>query len=183
MRKTVISSSAPDHSVQFYEDDAFLCQEVGRFLGVGLDRGEAILVIAGERHRRGVAAALDASGYGVGEARESGQLLELDAEETLDRFMSGSLRYGMPDPDSFERVVGGLVGRVCGNGRFTGLRAFGEMVDLLTERGNAPATLKLEELWNGLRRAHSFRLFCGYSMANFRKAEDTEGFRRICSLH
>ncbi|HEU4764957.1 MAG TPA: ATP-binding protein [Candidatus Eisenbacteria bacterium] len=183
MRKTVIASSAPDHSVQFYEDDAFLCQEVGRFLGIGLDRGEAILVIAGERHRRGVAACLDASGYALGEARESGQLLELDAEETLDRFMSGSLRYGMPDPDSFERVVGGLVEKLNGHGRFTGLRAFGEMVDFLTARGNAPATLKLEELWNGLRRAHTFRLFCGYSMANFRKAEDTEAFRRICSLH
>jgi signal transduction histidine kinase/ActR/RegA family two-component response regulator len=183
MRKTVISSSAPDHSVQFYEDDAFLCQEVGRFLGAGLDRGEAVLVIAGARHRRGVAAALDASGYAIGEARESGQFLELDAEETLDRLMSGSLRHGMPDPDSFDRVVGGLVERLCGSGRFTGLRTFGEMVDFLTARGNAPATLKLEELWNGLRGTHTFRLFCGYSMVNFRNAEDAEGFRRICSLH
>ncbi|HYJ33620.1 MAG TPA: ATP-binding protein [Candidatus Binatia bacterium] len=183
MRKTVISSSEPDHSVQFYEDDAFLCQEVGRFLGAGLDRGEAVIVIAGERHRRGVAAALDASGYLLGEARESGQFLELDAEETLERFMSGSLRYGMPDADSFDRVVGGLIEGRCGDARYSGLRAFGEMVDLLTERGNAPATLKLEELWNGLRRTHPFRLFCGYSMTNFRKAEDTESFRRICSLH
>jgi signal transduction histidine kinase/ActR/RegA family two-component response regulator len=183
MRNSVISSSAPDHNVQFYEDDGFLCEEVGRFLGAGLGRGECALVLATERHRKGIAAALDASRFDTVDARAKGGLIELDAEEVLHRFMVGSLRYGMPDVDSFNRIVGGLVAGLSGSRQFTGLRAYGEMVDLLIARGNATATLKLEELWNGLQRSHAFRLFCGYSMANFRKTEDGDNFQQICSLH
>lgn len=172
-----------DHTARFYENDTFLCNEVGRFLAYGLDGGEVVLVVATERHRRAIASTLEESGFDLDRARSTGQFLELDAEEVLSRFMQGSLRNGLPDEASFHRVVGVLVARLCADARFTGLRAFGEMVDLLVERGNATATVKLEDLWNDLGRRHSFRLLCGYSMRHFRSSEETEVFRKICDQH
>lgn len=183
MSRTVKSASHTDHVVQFYEDDGFLCQEVGRFLGAGLGRNEATLVIATDKHLRGIATAMETAGFDLDGARASGQLVELDAEEFLHRFTEGSLRHGMPDPDQFDRVVGGVVRPACADGRFSGVRAYGEMVDLFAERGNVAAAAKLEGLWNQLGREHRFQLLCGYSMGNFRRSEDFEAFQHICSVH
>jgi len=178
-----IHTSQTGHTVQFYEDDDFLCGEVARFLAAGLQQGETALVVAGEKHRRGVASALEAGGVQLEALRADGRLLELDAEETLERFMLGTLRDGMPDEPSFQRVVGGLVQSLLARSGSPGLRAFGEMVDLLVEHGNGPAALQLEALWNELRRIHSFQLFCAYSMGHFGRAEDAETFRCVCDAH
>ncbi len=43
---------ASDHIVQFYEDDAFLCDTVARFIGAGLAAGDAVVIIATDLHRQ-----------------------------------------------------------------------------------------------------------------------------------
>ena len=42
------------HSVQFYDDDAYLLDELGRFIGSALDAGDAGIVIATQAHRDGL---------------------------------------------------------------------------------------------------------------------------------
>ena len=42
------------HTVQFYREDAFLLDEISRFIGTALGAGDAALVIATEDHREGL---------------------------------------------------------------------------------------------------------------------------------
>lgn len=42
------------------------------------------------------------------------------------------------------------------------VRAYGEMVALLWDEGNATGALRLEELWDELQRETEFSLLCAY---------------------
>ena len=183
----MVSTKAPtaphEHVVRFYEDDSYLCDAVGRFLLEGLEQGEAVVIIAGKKHRSGVNEALAAAGIPILEAKLQGRIVELDAEETLQAFMPGDLARGLPDRDRFRAAVGSVVQKTVSDPRYKGMRAYGQMVDILSEFGNEDGIIRLEEFWNELARDHSFRLQCGYSIANFRQADKSEVFRRVCGTH
>jgi PAS domain S-box-containing protein len=166
-----------EHFVQFYEKDSYLTQSVAAFIGAGLSMNEAGVVIGTDAHRRDVCACLEQQGINSLLAEASGQLILLDAEETLSRFMVN----GSPDANRFNQVLGGVVAKSTANGRL--LRAFGEMVALLWEAGNAEGAIKLEELWNGLSKDYTFSLFCAYPMGGFCAESHGKSFKHICKAH
>lgn len=168
-----------DHVVQFYEDDRFLIDAVSSFLTAGMLAGESGVVIATEVHRQALSARLEAEGVDVDGACFRGRLLFLDAEETLDAFMVGS----MPDADLFQATVGGAIEKRLRASTGAGLRAYGEMVDVLWKRGSIDAALRLEELWNALCDAHHFSLLCAYSMGNFYQQSDGQLLQAVCRRH
>ena len=63
------------------------------------------------------------------------------------------------------------------------IRAFGEMVDLLCERGNPTGAARLEELWNRLARRRSFSLLCGYRIDVFDRDAQISVLPEICRSH
>ena len=75
------------------------------------------------------------------EARRIGDLVLLDAEETLATFMVG----GMPDAALFRRNLGTIIEQVLRGRENTVLRAYGEMVDLLWKKGSTDP-----RYWNAL---------------------------------
>ena len=166
-----------NHVVQFYEDDAFLCDTVARFAGAGLAAGESVIIIATELHRHGLRQRLAANDFDVDRALASGRLQLLDAAETLERLLVG----GMPDRARADEVLGGLV-RAAGAGR-THVRAYGEMVDLLWRDGKHAAALRLEEMWTELVRQHDFSLLCAYVLGNFYRESHSPDFQRVCEAH
>jgi signal transduction histidine kinase len=167
------------HSVQFYESDDFLTGVVTGFLGDGLRVAAPIVVIATPSHREAFARRLAEEGFDVRAAVASGQLLDLDARETLDGFMIG----GIPDEMRFRVHVGGILEKASSTRRRARLRAYGEMVDLLWKDGNRAAATRLEELWNGLAHTHAFSLLCAYAMGDFRMGSEREHFERVCGAH
>jgi PAS domain S-box-containing protein len=172
--------SAPHaHTVQFYESDEFLAGTVAQFLAEALSHSAPALVVATEPHREAFTTHLTRLGIDVDAVVASGNLVLLDAAETLSQFMVG----GMPDRDRFERVVGDTVRQVVQQNGGRELRAYGEMVDLLWRDGNRGAALQLEELWNELGRKETFSLLCAYVMANFYKRSDGEEFALVCQAH
>jgi PAS domain S-box-containing protein len=166
-----------NHAVQFYESDDFLRDTVADFVGNGLVAGEPVIVIATEQHRRAFADALAGRGLDVAEAEASGDLVLLDARETLATFMSGT----MPDAQRFRESVGGVIGRTA-RGRQQ-CRAYGEMVDLLWRDGNPDGAIRLEELWNDLAEYYAFNLLCAYPMGNFYSESHAEQFDEVCRTH
>ncbi len=167
------------HSVQFYEDDDFLCGVLADFVAGAAASHRPSLLIATEPHRRALLARLAARGVDADALADSGRLLLLDARETLGAFMVD----GSPDPRRFHRSVGRLLRR-CG--RASGGRAvavYGEMVDLLCRDENSRAALLVEALWDRLARRHDFSLLCGYSIDTFARASQTAEFLEICHLH
>lgn len=163
-----------EHVVQFYEHDEQLVEAVGAYLADGLRSGEAALVVATAAHRDAFEAWLTATGIDTAEARRRGDLVTLDAAETLARFMVD----GQPDAAAFDAVVGGLVRDLRRDGRPP--RIYGEMVALLWDDGHVPAAIALEALWNDLGRDVDFTLFCAYRS---QPGDDLAALDHVCDLH
>jgi signal transduction histidine kinase/ActR/RegA family two-component response regulator len=166
-----------EHFVQFYEADQPLSDSLASFIGGGLAAGEAGIVVATPEHRADLERRLRATGIDLDAARAAGAYVALDADETLSRIMVD----GMPDPQRFAEVIGGELTRTARGG--PGPRVFGEMVGLLLARGHAAATIRLEELWNELRRTHAFRLFCAYPLEQLGDPGLAHPIAEVCARH
>jgi hypothetical protein len=165
------------HAVQFYGSDTSLFATVGGFLSEGLVAGQPALVIATESHLAGLLEQLTARLIDVEQAIRVGDLIVLDAHDTLARFMTGD----RPDPEAFDFEMGTVISGLIRQRPRVLVRAYGEMVDVLWRQGKAEAAIALEILWNKLAATHSFALLCGYSMGNFYK--QVEQFKEICRQH
>jgi len=165
-----------EHLVQFYESDIALLNSLYQFVGASLGADEHAIVVATKAHRDGLDELLRHGGFDVDALRAGGKYQCLDAVETLATFMVD----GFPDPKRFAETVGGLICRAAGGG--TRVRIFGEMVALLWAEENRTAAIRLEELWNDLRREHPFSLLCAYPMAAI--DGDSQGpMTQICRTH
>ncbi len=166
-----------EHFVQFYETDEFLLYSASDYIATALCSGDATVVVATGPHREGVEERLQASGLDLAAARADGQYVSLDADETLSRFMVA----GEPDPGRFVELIGSIISRATEGGRQ--VRVFGEMVALLADEGNHTAVVRLEELWNGLQKIHSFSLFCAYPMDHFSREAPAQLLGDVCAEH
>jgi hypothetical protein len=147
------------HYVQLHGPDGrTLARDVGRFIEDGLASGNTTVVVATAEHRAAFVAEL---GGNVTAAISRGTLVFFDANDTLERFMAG----GYPDPSRFDAILGEFVREAAARGN--GLRVYGEMVGVLWQSGQYPAAIRLEQLWNRLRRDVSFTLYCGYPIDVF----------------
>jgi hypothetical protein len=167
------------HAVQVYRDVGELADSVTRYLAIGFDLGEPAIVIATPEHWACFGERLAESGWSPGRIEASGLLFLADADATLAAIMEGD----RPVPDRFEAVVGGLMDRAGARHPNRRIRAFGEMVDLLCERGNATAAARLEELWNRLARRRAFSLLCGYRVDVFDRESQLSVLPEICRAH
>jgi hypothetical protein len=164
------------HAVRFYEDEESLYRIVADFVGDGLAAGQPAIIIATPVHREEISRGLQAMSFDVDRLRANGELMMLDAEQTLSTFM----KDGFPDPVAFRRSVGGVLdGAAAGRTKGT-VRAYGEMVDCLWKNEAAAAAIRLEVLWNELANTCDFSLLCGYSMGNFYKHG---AYEDICCQH
>ena len=165
-----------EHFVQFYEEDAFLVRSLAGFIEAGLTQGENILIVVTRPHRVALEHQLRQDGFDPA-LLNADRYVVLDAAETLEEFMVD----GSPDERLFEQEIRSLMQRFTRSGR--SVRAFGEMVALLWERGNTAAAIRLEELWNDLRKEFEFRLFCAYPMKVCRGEKNEAPFLHICQTH
>jgi hypothetical protein len=167
-----------DHFVQVYRDEAFLSSSVCEYTGTGLRSGEGVIVIARPAHRALFLRALEDGGIAAQAAVQRGQLVLLDAEETLGRF---SVPGAMPDWQSFHALVGGLIARMRLD--YPTVRAYGEMVDVLWQRGERDAAIRLEEFWNELAKLQTFSLLCAYRMDNLDPDAYQGPLECVCKVH
>jgi signal transduction histidine kinase len=166
------------HAVQFYDDEAFLFETVGLFVRSALEAGDAAVIIATPAHTDGI---LNQLGKQARErALKAGQLVLIDAEAMLARFMLNDLPAAEPFFESIDRLLTSLAATL-GPGQC--IRAFGEMVDILWRQGKRAAAIELEKLWGQFSKTHELRLLCAYTMRDFYKSEDSTQFGELCQLH
>jgi signal transduction histidine kinase/ActR/RegA family two-component response regulator len=170
-------SSRPAHSVEFYEAD-FPYGPVVEFLSEGLAHGESVIVLAADEHAE-IRVRLAARGADVDALTRSGRLSVLDAAATLEQVLRG----GEPDADAFTRVIGDVVDRAAAASPTGRVRAFGELVLLLCERGNVPGALALERMWKVLLGPRAVALHCAYPMRLFAHRSLASLFVDICDAH
>jgi hypothetical protein len=176
-RQLLRRPAAGDHLVQLYQDDAFLADTVCNYVLEGLRADDCTVLIVTPAHRDLFLRRLRMAGLDVVSALMERRLEILGAAETLASFMQG----GMPDADAFRRTVGGVI--ESATGRRGGVRAFGEMVDVLWRAGQRSAAVRLEELWNDLAAEHDFSLLCAYYLDNLDKESYGGALQCICRVH
>jgi hypothetical protein len=165
------------HFVQVYADEAFLLEALAEYVGTGLRRGEAAILITTPAHRSAFLSRLESDGIAASATVRRRQLVLLDADETLARFTTG----GMPDWQSFHALIGGVIAKIRLD--YPAVRAYGEMVDVLWQRGERDAALRLEEFWNDLARLQTFSLLCTYKLDNLDGAAYRGPLECICKVH
>ena len=133
-----------DHIVQLYQDQNFLNRAVCRFAGAALSSGEGVILVPTLTHWSAIQSRLEAEGVDVGAARKRGQLTVVDADELLPRFM----RDSMPDSPVFLGLAADIVARAREGDRYSKVRWWGEMVNVLWERGDVTASMNLEDLFD-----------------------------------
>lgn len=163
-----------DHLVGFYDTKTHLADSVATFLAQAFQEDGFALVIATSEHHAEFAAALAARGV---EDVAGDRYVQLDAAATL----ASVMRNGSPDPELFRAVLEDVTESPVRAGR--PVYAYGEMVALLWEDGDAPGAMRLEELWNQLLASHPLALFCGYPTSAFSSHHDTAAFRAVCDAH
>ena len=155
--------SSFQHSVAFYDNDDVLVEQIAAFLDLG-SPGTAV-VVATPAHRTAL------------EQRRTKQVaryIGLDADTLLPEIMLDNF----PDEMRFRSFVEHFFSTSEGP-----IRVYGEMVALLWDRGNVPAALKLEKLWNNVAEEHPFRLFCAYPASLFQGSASLEAYLRMCGTH
>jgi hypothetical protein len=178
--KTFLENASPvEHGVQVYTELDELAASVGSFLDAGFRAGEPALVIVTPGHWTAFRAELERRGSNLGELEERGLLTRRDADETLAAFMDGDV----PSAEGFEDSVGGLLDEVAARFPEHTVRAFGEMVDLLFQRGRQPAAVALEGLWNRLLERRRCALLCAYQLDVFDLENQTSVLPEIIGTH
>jgi hypothetical protein len=175
----VVAAAAPrDHIVQLYQDQDFLNRAVCRFAGAALANGEGVILVPTLTHWDAFRPRLEAEGVDVEAARARGQLTVVDADELLPRFM----RDGMPDSPVFLGLAADVISQARA-GRYKTVRWWGEMVNVLWERGDVAASMNLEDLFDQLGEEQDVALFCSFLMDNFNGDVHTHMLPRLGTNH
>lgn len=170
-------NGSTEHIVQLFDTTESLAGAVAAFLYEGWQRGEHLLVVAKPAHWARASERLERRGCPVARAIEDGRLVVLDAATTVAKIT----RVGIIDRQLFLDHIGALVGRLVAES--TGVRIYGEMVELLAEEGDLHGAQLLERLWNELSERQPFTLLCGYNAAHFTGAHALPALHAICGLH
>ena len=173
------TSEKPYHAVQFYKDQVSLAGTVAQFLAEGFRNGHPGIVFATPAHAESISRGLANLGLDVAALQTSGDLLFCDAHKTLASFMMA----GLPDPLQFKTSVGGIIEDLCGARHPCPVRAYGELVDVLSQDSHCDAAIKLEILWNQLAADHQFSLLCGYAFGHFYKETRDSRYQEVCDHH
>jgi signal transduction histidine kinase/ActR/RegA family two-component response regulator len=171
------ANASQDHFAQFYDTEAFLLESLSSFVRNGLKAGEAVVVVATEGHRNCLQAILETQGVDIAAAQADGLYQAFDAAELLAQL----LEAGAVSKERLETVVGKVIGEASGKGR--PVRVFGEMVALLWAEQKYEEAIRLEALWNELRRTQAFLLFCAYPMGGFGHDSMAAPLTDVCMQH
>jgi MEDS: MEthanogen/methylotroph, DcmR Sensory domain len=168
--------SACEHFVQIYEAEEVFMDILASFVSEALKKDHVAVVIATPAHRQELNERLMESGHDLAALRLQDQLISLDAEEMIRKFMAN----GWADDELFFQLVADILARATKNGRK--VRAFGEMVTVMWAKGFYGAAVRLEHLWHRLCAENSFTLFCAYPKIGFAE-NGSEAIAHICAAH
>jgi hypothetical protein len=160
----LLASAGPrDHIVQLYQDQQFLNRAVCRFAASAIANGEGVILVPTAAHWEAFRPRLEVEGIDVNAAQDRGQLTVVDADELLPQFM----RKAMPDAPLFLGIASDAISQARDGERYPKVRWWGEMVNVLWERGDIAASMELEDQFDKLANDHEIAIFCSFVMDNF----------------
>ncbi len=178
--RELLAAPAPaSHIVQIYDSDNFLVAGVSLFAAEGLRRGEVVLLTGTRARLLGVRRELASQGLDADAAIHEGQLAVSDAEETIDAIVSD----GAVNPARFQAAAGEPLAKASCDARFSGVRWWGEISNLLQLGGNPRAALFAEQLGDALAKKHGVTILCSYLFDRFDPQAYSGLLREVCRVH
>jgi hypothetical protein len=178
-QELLASPAAAPHTVQICDSDSFLVAGVAFFAAEGLRAGEAVLLTGTAAHWAGIRQTLASGGVDVDAALRAGQLAATDVQDAV----AAVLPDGRLDPARFDAVAGEALRKARADARFTGVRWWGEMSNLMHRHGNTRDALRAEELADAVAKRHGTRLFCSYLLDRFDPAGYGGILSEVCCRH
>jgi MEDS: MEthanogen/methylotroph, DcmR Sensory domain len=157
----ILANPRHSHIVYPYADHRRLADAVSFYANCGLVRGDAVILMVTEDHRRAIKKYLEAD-FDVQSLEATGQLSFFDAVERMNSLMVD----GKPDPKLFKDGSRELLDRARRDGRtgrYREVRFYGEIASLLWPVSVA-ATEHLEGLVNEVFKEYSISILCGYAV-------------------
>jgi PAS domain S-box-containing protein len=84
--------------------------------------------------------------------------------------------------NKFEEIIEGYIDQLKAKSNGI-IYAFGEVVNILSERKQYHAALVLESKWNDFIKRRRLQLLCGYSLSSFSGTSDVEAMTSLCHMH
>ena len=178
--RELLANPGPEgHIAQLYRDADFYGEAISHFAAEGLVRGESIIIVATGPNWANISGRLLSKGFNPDELLRRGQLVRLDAETTLAKFLLG----GMPDAREFKAFAEATIERARAEGKFPRVRWWGEMVNLLYIADNQSGSTRLDELFDELRCEQSISIFHSFLMDKYDAGIYDRAFGDVCRTH
>jgi hypothetical protein len=165
-----------EHVVQLYANETNLLQLLETFVLGGIRNGDSVVIIATHVHIVAIQDSLRNAGFDPFWLKLKDQFIPIDADEMLAKFMVNA----WPDENLFKHAVQELLSSAKRHQRQ--VRAFGEMVAILLQKGMTAQTIALENLWNRFCKTNSFSLFCAYPQSVLDESH-LDSIHQICCAH
>lgn len=161
------------HRMQLFDDSESKADAVSAFVAEHLNQGTRVICFMTPPHRDAVLARLTTDELPVNALQNSGRLTFLDASDALEQLVID----GRLDRNRFSSMLRDNIpqDQPCA--------IYGELVDLLAERGELRQAQRLETWWGGLTAEHPLTVFCGYASAHFGHPDAIPTLREICRSH
>lgn len=158
MDVSLCCSNHPHYYVEFYQSFSFLQSSVIEYLKLGIEKNEAVIVFAKESLNKAIMKQLQEDIPGFSLLLSTKQIQLLDATQMLNFI----LENGKIDESNFDVLVGGTI-RLA-NKKFSKVRVYGELVQVLAEKEMIKEGLEIENLWNQfLHESPNVTLLRGYN--------------------
>jgi hypothetical protein len=176
----LLASPVPaSHIVQLCDSDDFLASAVALFGGEGLRAGEAVVLIGTGDHQRAVHRALVSNGVDPDAAVRRGQLTVIDVHEVV----AAVLVDGRLDGARLEALAGDTLAKLRGDVRFSGVRCWGEISNVMCSQGNTRAALAAEDVADRIGKRHGVCIFCSQHLDRFDPAGYDGILSELCARH
>lgn len=161
------------HRMQLFDDSESKADAVSAFIAEHLAQDTPVICFMTPDHRDAVLARLANDEQPVELLQKTGRLAFFDASDAL----QGLMVDGHLNRNKFESMLRDNIpqNQPCA--------IYGELVDLLAERGDLRQTQKLESWWSGMTAERPLTVFCGYASAHFGHPKSIPALLAICRAH
>lgn len=170
-------SMSDGHIVQFFDTDESRAAGVAAFLAEGYAAGEPMFLVARPTSWHPIIGQMEKIGVCMRTAIAGGMLVVKDANDSLKRIAP----LGTPDIRAFQASFGATLEGLARRG--ARVRVYGEMVDILAQRGDFENVIRLESIWSEVVPDFPVQLLCGYSATSFLPASTHRAMADICCAH
>jgi len=165
------------HIVKVCSDQAERINSIAQFITEGLINGEAAAIVAKPFLRKALIDLFVTDGIDMQFCRDQGKIKFLDAGFLLSRLWNDD---GI-DAEAFEKFVSDPL--IAMKHKYGKVRVFGEMGDVLWQRGAYDEAIQLEDRWNDLFKKVEFTKLCTYSLNHLAPSTYDEALDKICRCH